>query len=100
MVRAGLLEEVQYLLGRGYAPGLPALQGIGYRQFVDVALGRLDSDTALELMQRETVRYAKRQVTWFAREPDITWIGPATAGAAEDVAAEIEARLHTEGLIE
>jgi tRNA dimethylallyltransferase len=100
MVRAGLLEEVRCLLGRGYAPALPALQGIGYRQFVDVALGRLDGDTALELMQRETVRYAKRQVTWFAREPDVTWIDVAAAGDAEGVAAAIEARLQTEGLIE
>ena len=42
MVEAGLLDEVRGLLGRGYGPALPALQGIGYRQFVEVALGRLD----------------------------------------------------------
>jgi tRNA dimethylallyltransferase len=100
MVRAGLLEEVQRLLGYGYAPALPALQGIGYRQFVDVALGRLDGSTALELMQRETVRYAKRQVTWFAREPDVMWMDVAAAGDTEGVAAAIEARLQTEGIIE
>jgi tRNA dimethylallyltransferase len=100
MVGAGLLDEVQRLLSRGYAPALSALQGIGYRQFVEVALGRLDRGRALELMQRETARYAKRQMTWFAREPDLEWLDVAAAGGAEGVAAAIEARIQTEGLIE
>lgn len=100
MVGAGLLEEVRELLSRGYGPALPALQGIGYRQFVEVALGRLDGGTALALMQQETVRYAKRQVTWFAREPDIAWVDVAAARGAEGVAAAIEARMHAEGVIE
>ena len=90
----GLLDEVRRLLSRGYAPALPALQGIGYRQFVEVALGRLECERALQLMQRDTVRYAKRQLTWFAREPGIEWIDVAAAGDAEGVAAAIEARLH------
>ena len=51
-------------------------------------------------MQRDTVRYAKRQVTWFAREPGIEWIDVAAARDAEGVAAAIEARLHPEGGIE
>jgi tRNA dimethylallyltransferase len=100
MVGAGLLDEVRELLSRGYGPALPALQGIGYRQFVEVALGRLDADTALALMQQETVRYAKRQVTWFAREPDIAWVDVAAARGAEGVAAAIEARMYAEGVIE
>jgi tRNA dimethylallyltransferase len=100
MVGAGLLEEVRELLRRGYGPALPALQGIGYRQFVEVALGRLDGGTALALMQQETVRYAKRQVTWFAREPDIAWVDVAAARGAEGVATAIEARMHAEGVIE
>ncbi|HEU4371061.1 MAG TPA: tRNA (adenosine(37)-N6)-dimethylallyltransferase MiaA [Methylomirabilota bacterium] len=100
MVAAGLLEEVQQLLRRGYGPALPAMQGIGYRQFVDVALGRLDAAAALALMQRDTVRYARRQVTWFAREPGIEWIDVEAAGGAERVAAAIENRLNLEGPIE
>jgi tRNA dimethylallyltransferase len=76
------------------------MQGIGYRQFVEVALDRLDVPTALEQMARETVRYAKRQMTWFAREPDIAWVDVATAGDATGVAAAIEARLQWEGRIE
>jgi len=100
MVGAGLLDEVQRLLSCGYAPALSALQGIGYRQFVEVALGRLETGRALEMMQRETVRYAKRQMTWFAREPDLEWLDVAAAGGPEGVAAAIEARICMEGLIE
>jgi tRNA dimethylallyltransferase len=100
MVRAGLLDEVRRLLDQGYTPALSAMQGIGYRQFVEVALGRLDEPTALALMQRETARYARRQMTWFARERDIAWVDVAAAGGVEAVAATIEARISREGVIE
>ena len=100
MVAAGLLDEVRRLLARGYGPELSSMQGIGYRQFVEVARGRLDAGDALALMQRETVRYAKRQVTWFAREPGVEWIDAAAAGGAADVATAFETRLKMEGLIE
>jgi tRNA dimethylallyltransferase len=100
MVAAGLAEEVHRLLRSGYGPALPAMQGIGYRQFVEVALGRLDPARALALMQRDTVRYARRQVTWFAREPDIEWIDVDAAGGVEAVAAAIEGRMTREGDIE
>ncbi len=100
MVGAGLLDEVRRLLSHGYVGALPAMLGIGYRQFVEVALGRLDGGAALGLMQRETVRYAKRQVTWFAREPDVEWVDVAAAGGTEGVAAAIEARIQkVEGVI-
>jgi tRNA dimethylallyltransferase len=92
MVAAGLLDEVRGLLRRGCAPARPAMQGIGYRQFVEVALGRLEAAAALALMQRDTVRYARRQLTWFTREPDIEWIDVEAAGGVEAVAAAIEGR--------
>ena len=100
MVAAGLLDEVRGLLARGYHAGLSAMQGIGYRQFAELALGRMDAASALRLMQRDTVRYAKRQVTWFAREPDVTWLDVEATGGAEEVAARIEAMLTKEGVIE
>src|SRR5437763_704404 len=74
MVAAGLEDEVRGLLARGYAPALPAMQGIGYREFARVIAGDLARDEALRLMQRDTLRYARRQGTWFAREPARHWI--------------------------
>ena len=100
MVAAGLEEEVRGLLARGYAPTLPAMQGLGYREFARVAHGQLDAAEALRLMQRDTVRYARRQWTWFSREPALQWIDvEAFEGAAGGVAAAIEARLKQEGRI-
>jgi len=100
MVEAGLEEEVRALLGRGHDSRLRALSSIGYREFVRVVGGELDRDEALRLMQRDTVRYARRQWTWFAREPALAWIDvDGLGGSAAAVAAAIEARLKQEGCI-
>ena len=55
--------------------------------------GRLTEDEALRRMQRDTVRYAKRQWTWFMREPDIEWIDVEATGNATAVAETIACRL-------
>ena len=87
------------LLARGYAPTLPAMQGIGYREFARVVAGDLARDEALRLMQRDTLRYARRQWTWFAREP-AHWIDvEAVQGGATGVAAAIVTTLEQEGRI-
>ncbi len=100
MAANGLLEEVGALLAR-YGDGpLPALMGIGYKQFIDVARGRLGAGEAVRLMQRDTVRYAKRQWTWFMREPGIEWLDVDRAGGAEGAAETIGKMLEGGGLIE
>lgn len=100
MVSSGLEGEVRSLLGHGFAPTLPAMHGIGYRQFVRVVAGELDATEALRLMQRDTLRYARRQWTWFAREPGLSWIDvEAVDNGPVGVAAAIEARLKQEGRI-
>ncbi len=99
-VAGGLQAEVRALLARGYDPTLPSLSSIGYREFVGVLEGRLTPDEALRLMQRETVRYAKRQWTWFSREPKIVWLDVAASGGVEAVADTIAGRLQQGGLSE
>ncbi len=89
MARHGLAEEVAALLARGYEPTLSAMQGIGYREFARVLRGELTVDEAIRLMQRDTVRYAKRQHTWFAREPDIRWLDITEETDIDDVATKI-----------
>jgi tRNA dimethylallyltransferase len=96
-VEAGLAGEVERLLARGYDPSLPSLSSIGYREFVRVARGELEPAEALRLMQRDTVRYAKRQWTWFAREPGIEWIDVEKAGGADGTAARIASTLARKG---
>lgn len=100
MAASGLAAEVRTLLDRGYDPFLPALRGIGYQQFVEVVRGRMDAGEAVRLMERDTVRYARRQWTWFAREPDLHWIDVLEGGGTDAVAARIETTLRRGGLIE
>lgn len=97
MVAVGLADEVRRLLAQGYEATLPSMQGLGYREFVQVVRGTLDDAEALRRMQRDTMRYAKRQWTWFAREPDIQWLDLELAGGPEGAAALIERRLRQGG---
>jgi tRNA dimethylallyltransferase len=84
MLAEGLLDEVRNLLDAGFAPSLPALQGIGYRHLAPVVRARGGLAAAVLAMKRDTRRYAKRQWTWFAREPDLAWVetGPGDIAAA------------------
>ncbi len=100
MARAGLVAEVHDLLGRGYDETLPAMCGIGYREFVAVVRGTLAADEALPRMERSTVQYARRQWTWFSREPDMRWIDIQTVEGPERAARAVEVLAREGGLIE
>jgi tRNA dimethylallyltransferase len=83
MMASGLVAEVRGLLER-YPAGLRPLQAIGYRQAVAVVQGRLPEDAALRDIVKETMRYAKRQMTWFRHQEDVRWC--AEAGEAHALA--------------
>ena len=74
MVRQGLLEEVQALLAAGLPPTATAWQAIGYKQFLAAADGRCTVAEAVEEVKLRSRQYAKRQLTWLRRNPDIHWI--------------------------
>ena len=74
MVRQGLLQEVQDLLDSGLPRDATALQAIGYKQFLAVADGAATTDQAVEEVKLRSRQYAKRQLTWLRRNPDIHWI--------------------------
>lgn len=81
MVEGGLVAEVEQLLARGYSPELKPMQAIGYRHIVNYLLGRWGWEECVELLARDTRRYAKRQYTWFRRDPGIVWFHPEEADA-------------------
>ena len=62
-------------------------------EFRSVVRGELDPAAALALMQRDTVRYARRQMTWFTREPGIEWLEVAASTPPETIADRIVRRL-------
>lgn len=74
MFELGLRREVEALLADGYDEHSKALESIGYKQMIDVLSGRMDVAEALESIRIETRHYAKRQLTWFRRDPDIHWL--------------------------
>lgn len=74
MWEAGLANEVRGLLATGYSPDLPTLKSLGYRQAVAYLQGRRGAAEALAEMQRVTRNYARRQLTWFRREPTAEWV--------------------------
>jgi tRNA dimethylallyltransferase len=73
MVESGWIEEVRGLIARGLDPDLPAFQAIGYRQLVHHVRGDWSLAKAVEETVAATRRFAKRQETWFRKEPDVTW---------------------------
>ncbi len=74
MFEGGLLEEVRRVLEMGYPPESKGLQSHGYRQAVRMIQGKMDPGEALNSACRDTRRYAKRQWTWFRRDPDVHWL--------------------------
>jgi tRNA dimethylallyltransferase len=74
MWAAGLLDETARLLAAGNPESLRPLQALGYRHAADFLGGRLSAEAALAEMQRATRNYAKRQLTWFRREPSARWL--------------------------
>jgi tRNA dimethylallyltransferase len=76
------------------------MDGIGYRPLALAARGGLPVAEALRLMIRDTTRYAKRQVTWFSREPEIRWLDVDAAGGVEGSAEAVHKLITQEGLIE
>ena len=74
MLCDGLLDEIKDLLGRGISEKCTAMQAIGYKEFIDALSGRSSIEEALKLVQQASRHYAKRQLTWFRRNPAINWL--------------------------
>jgi tRNA dimethylallyltransferase len=89
MFEGGLVEEVQGILGRGFAASCKPFESHGYKQSLQVLNGELTPKEALFYAQRNTRNYAKRQVTWFRRESGMEWLrGFGASQALQDAAIE------------
>ena len=65
MITKGLVEEVKYLISKGYGPDLPSMSGIGYKQIAMVLQGEIDLTASVEQIKMETHRFARHQYAWF-----------------------------------
>ncbi|MFB3854279.1 MAG: tRNA (adenosine(37)-N6)-dimethylallyltransferase MiaA [Vicinamibacterales bacterium] len=93
--RRGVIDEVRRLLASGVPESAQALQGLVYRQIVEHLRGVRDLGATRDLIVSENVRYARRQLIWFRKEPNLDWIQGAgeSAGALHAVEAALARRL-------
>jgi tRNA dimethylallyltransferase len=92
MFENGLVEEVRRILAMGYPPASKPFESHGYKQALQLINGELGPRDAVFYAQRNTRNYAKRQITWFRREPELVWLRgfgdlPEIRSAALDVVA-------------
>lgn len=73
-IEKGLVQETQRLLDRGYDRELGSMKGLGYKQFSGYLAGEYSYTEAVRILKRDTRHFAKRQMTWFGKEPEIQWL--------------------------
>jgi tRNA dimethylallyltransferase len=73
MLELGLVEEVRQLLARGLPRDAVSMQGLGYKQLAAYLAAEISFEQAVDLIKRDTRRFAKRQITWFKRDSRICW---------------------------
>jgi len=88
MLEQGLIAEIQGLLDAGIPEKCTAMQAIGYKEFVDAIQGRSSMETATALVQQSSRKYAKRQLTWFRRNPAIFWLRREENDGTEQILAK------------
>ncbi len=74
MLRDGLVDEVKSLLAMGYGRELVSMQGLGYKEIAACLEGEYTLEEAASILKRDTRHFAKRQLTWFRRERNVTFI--------------------------
>lgn len=74
MLKDGLVEEVKALKKKGFDRSYVSMQGLGYKEILDVLDQKCTLEEAVNLIKRDTRHFAKRQLTWFRREKDVTWV--------------------------
>ena len=85
MLEMGLISEIQGLLASGIPPRCTAMQAIGYKEFVNALNGEETIAQAAEEVKKSSRHYAKRQLTWFRRNPKLHWLKRQTGQKNEEI---------------
>ncbi|MCK9281846.1 MAG: tRNA (adenosine(37)-N6)-dimethylallyltransferase MiaA [Melioribacteraceae bacterium] len=94
MIEEGLYNEVKSILEMGYGKEINSLNTVGYKEIISCLNGEISFDRAIELIKRNTRRFAKRQMTWFNADKEIKWIKVDLVNDLEEAAYSIEKELH------
>lgn len=74
MIESGLVEEVKQLKAMGCTGTMVSMQGLGYKEILDYLDGNCTLEEAVYMIKRDTRHFAKRQLTWFKREKNVSWL--------------------------
>ena len=91
MVEEGLTGEVQSLLKQGYTEDLLSMKAIGYKEIFPYLRGEMPLEEALYILKRDTRHFAKRQLTWFRKDPRIRWFEAENYDTRADMAQDMAA---------
>lgn len=100
MLADGLLDEVRSLVDEGYSRDLVSMQGLGYKEMIDYIQERYTLDEAVYTLKRDTIHFAKRQVTWFKREKQVTWVNKNEFDSEADILSFMIERLREKEIIQ
>ena len=84
MLKEGLVQEVEKLSRMGYTRNLVSMQGLGYKEILAYLEGECSLEEAVYILKRDTRHFAKRQITWFKREPDVIWVNKPEFGYEDE----------------
>jgi len=100
MLDTGLIEEVEKLKDMGLTKEYNSMQGLGYKEILDYLNGIVTLDEAINILKRDTRHFAKRQLTWFRREREVSWINKEDFNCDESLILDyMEGILKSEGII-
>ena len=85
MLEQGLMEEIKSVLSAGISPNCTAMQAIGYKEFLSAMDGQCTMAEAADQVRQSSRRYAKRQLTWFRRNPNMNWLIRHDGEGAEEI---------------
>jgi len=84
MLKEGLVQEVEKLSRMGYTRNMVSMQGLGYKDILAYLEGECSLEEAVYILKRDTRHFAKRQITWFKREPDVIWVNKPEFGYEDE----------------
>ena len=94
MIDLGLVEEVRSILGNGYSKELNALNTVGYKEIIEYIEEKISLERAIELIKRNTRRYAKRQLTWFRKDERIKWYEVNSENDLQNISSDIFSKIN------
>jgi tRNA dimethylallyltransferase len=89
MIKNGLVDEVKYVMSKDYSKEINALNTVGYKEIISYLKNEITLERAVELIKRNTRRYAKRQMTWFRKDDRIYWMQIKSNGDLEKAVKSI-----------